>query len=69
MRSFEKKYTEYYDYKTKREVTSLLNTVTSFEFIISLIGFYRLFHPLAGINNRLQGVVLISLKLMTYQVC
>ena len=45
MGSFEKKYTEGCDYKTKREPTSLLNAVTSFEFIFSLIGLYRLLHP------------------------
>ena len=33
----------------------MLNAVTSFEFIISLIRLYRLLHPLAGITNRLQG--------------
>ena len=57
MGSFEKKYTEGWDYKTKWEATSLLNAVTSFEFIISLIGLYRLLHPLAGITNCLQGRV------------
>ena len=56
MESFVKKYTEGWDYKTKQEATSLLNEVTtSFEFIISLIGLYRLLQPLAGITNRLQG--------------
>ena len=55
MESFEKKYTEGWNYKTKRKATSLLNAVTSFEFIISLIGLYRLLHPLAGITNRFQG--------------
>ena len=39
----------------KPEATSLLNTVTSFEFIICLIGLYRLLHQLAGITNCLQG--------------
>ena len=34
----------------------LLNAVTSFEFIISLIGLYRLLHPLAGITSQLQGL-------------
>ena len=53
--SFEKKYTRLWDYKTKREATSLLNAVTSFEFIISLIGLYRLLHPVASITNRLEG--------------
>ena len=55
MGSFEKKYTEGWDYKTKREATSLLNAVISFGFIISLIRLYRFLHPLAGITNRLQG--------------
>ena len=55
MESFGKKYTEGWDYKTKRKATSLLNAVTSFEFIISLIGLHRLLHPLAGITNRFQG--------------
>ena len=50
--SFEKKYTEGWDYKTKREATSLINTVPSFEFIISVTGLYKLLHPLAGITNR-----------------
>ena len=36
--SFEKKCTKGWDYKTKRRATSLLNAVTSFKFIISLIG-------------------------------
>ena len=53
--SFALKYTEGWYCITKREPTSLLNAVTSFEFIISLIAFYRLLHPLAGINNHLQG--------------
>ena len=35
----------------------MLNAVTSFEFIISLIGFYGFLHPLTVINNRLQGRV------------
>ena len=39
----------------KPEATSLLNTVTSFEFIICLIGLYRLLHQLADIANCLQG--------------
>ena len=43
------------DYKTKQEATSLLNAVTSFEFIISLIGLYRLLNTLAGTTDRLQG--------------
>ena len=55
MGSFEKKYTEGWGYKTKREATSLLNAVSSFEFIISLIGLHRLLHPLAGITCCLQG--------------
>ena len=33
----------------------LLNAVTSFGFIISLIGLFRLLHPLPGIANPLQG--------------
>ena len=53
--SFEKKYTKGWDYKTKREATSLLNDVTFFELIIYLLGLYRLLHPLARIDNRLQG--------------
>ena len=52
MESFEKKYTEGWDYTTKREATSLINTAPSFEFIISLIGLYKLLHSLAGITNR-----------------
>ena len=55
MGSFEKKKTKGWDYKTKREATSLLNAVTSFEFIISLIGLYRLLNTLAGTTDRLQG--------------
>ena len=55
MGSFEKKYTEGWDYKTKRVATLLLNAATSFELIISLIGLYRFLHPLAGITNCLQG--------------
>ena len=55
MGSFENKYIEGWDYKTKREATSLLNAVTSFEFIISLIGLYRLLNTLAGTTDRLQG--------------
>ena len=62
MGSFEKKYTEGWDYKTKQDATSLLNVATSFELIISLIRLYRLLHPLAGITNRLQeqGVDIIK---------
>ena len=33
----------------------MLNDVTFFELIIYLIGLYRLLHPLARIDNRLQG--------------
>ena len=40
MGSFEKRHTEGWDYKTKREATPLLNAVTSFEFTISLTGLY-----------------------------
>ena len=54
MGSFALKYTEGWDYIAKREPTSILNAVTSFEFIISRIALYRLLHPLAGINNHLQ---------------
>ena len=46
---------EGWDYKTKWEATLVLKTVTSFEFIIYLIGLHRLLHPLAGITNCLQG--------------
>ena len=62
MRSFEKEYTKRWDYKTTREATSLLSSVTSLEFIFSLIRLYRLLHPLTGITNRLQGrsVVIIE---------
>ena len=62
MGSFEKEYTKRWDYKTKREATLLLNSVTSFEFIFSLIRLYRLLHPLTDITNRLQGrsVVIIE---------
>ena len=52
---FEKKYTEGLDYKTNREATLLLNAVTSFEFIISLIGLHRVLYTLAVITNRLEG--------------
>ena len=55
MGSFEKMCTERWDYKIKREPTSLLNVVTSFEFIISPIRLCRLIHPLTGITNCLQG--------------
>ena len=55
MGSFEIKYTEGQDYKTNREAASLLTAATSFEFIICLIGLYRLLRPLASITNRLQG--------------
>ena len=55
MGSFEKKYTKDWDFETKRKAMLLLNSVTSFEFIISLIGLYKLLHPLAGITNHLQG--------------
>ena len=55
MESFLKKYTEGWNYKIKQEATLLLNAVTSFEFIISLIGLYRLLHPLVGKANCLQG--------------
>ena len=56
------KYTESWDYKTKREATSFLNAVTSFEFIVSFIELRRLFHPLAGIINCLKerGVGIIE---------
>ena len=55
MGSFEKKHTEVWDYKTKQEPKLLLNAVTFFKFIISLIGLCRLLHPLAGITNGLKG--------------
>ena len=55
MGSFGKKFTESWDYKTKREATLLLNVVTSFEFIVSPIRLYRLIHPLTGITNCFQG--------------
>ena len=54
MGSLEKKYTESWDYKKKRKSTSLLNAVTFFEFIISLIGLHRLLYLLSGITNCLQ---------------
>ena len=40
----------------------MLNAITSFEFVISLIGLYRLLNPLAGITNSLQerGVDIIE---------
>ena len=41
------------EYTEVWEARGLLNAVTSYVF--SLIGLYRLLHPLAGITNRLQG--------------
>ena len=41
------------EYTEVWEARELLNAVTSYVF--SLIGLYRLLHPLAGITNRLQG--------------
>ena len=62
MRSFEKEYTKRWDYKTTREATSLLSSVTSLEFIFSLIRLYRLLHPLTGITNRLQGRIVVIIE-------
>ena len=62
MESFEKNYSERWNYKTKREATSLINAVLPFEFSISLIRLYKLLHPLTGINNHSQrrGVDIIE---------
>ena len=62
MESFEKNYSEGWNYKTKREATSLINVVLSFEFSISLIRLYKLLNPLTGINNHSQrrGVDIIE---------
>ena len=49
-----KSFTEGWDYKIKHEATSLLNGVSSFEFIVPLVGIYRLLHPLEVTTNRLQ---------------
>ena len=40
---------------TKNEASANLKAVTSFEFLIGLIGIYRFLHPLTGITTRLQG--------------
>ena len=53
--SFEKRFTEGWNYKTKHGATSLLNGFTSFKFFL-LIGTYSLLHALVGANIRLQGL-------------
>ena len=42
--------------------TCLGNGVTSFAFIVSLIGIHRLLHPLAGTTNHLKGRVVDIIK-------
>ena len=44
-----------WDVHVKREVTSFLNALTKFEFIVGIIVLYRLMHPAAGLTNKLQG--------------
>ena len=52
--SFDAIYTKGWE-ATKNEATANLKAVTSFEFLIGLIGIYRFLHPLTGITTRLQG--------------
>ena len=59
--SFEKRFTEGSNYKTKHEATSLLNGFTSFKFF-SLIGIYSLLHALVGATIRLQGLPANTIK-------
>ena len=57
-----KSFTEGWDYKIKPEATSLLNGVSSFEFIVSLVGIYGLLHSLEVTTNRLQGRAIHIIK-------
>lgn len=62
IQSFKKRLMQGWNYKTIREATCLGNGVTSFAFIVSLIGIHRLLHPLAGTTNHLKGRVVDIIK-------
>ena len=41
--------------KTKKEASSFLNALTTFELLIRIISLYRLLHPLSSVTQKLQG--------------
>ena len=43
-----------WDAKTKKEASSFLNALTTFEFLIGIISSYRLLHPLSSVTQKLQ---------------
>ena len=48
-------YKDGWDSKIKKDVTSSLNVITKFEFVIGLVLLYQLFQPFVGITQNLQG--------------
>ena len=52
---FDSVYKDGWDSRTKEDATTYLNAITKFEFLIGLVSFYRLLHPLVGITQNLQG--------------
>ena len=44
-----------WDAKAKKEASSFLNALTTFEFLIGIISLYCLLHPLSPITQKLQG--------------
>ena len=59
---FDSVYKDDWDSKTTEDSTSYLNAITKFEFLISLVSLYRLFHPLVGITQNLQGRCISIIK-------
>ena len=55
LQTLPKERTTGWDAHVKREVTSFLNPLSKFEFIVGIVVLYRLLHPVAGLTNKLQG--------------
>ena len=48
-------FTKGWNWNSKKEVTTYINALTSFEFIVGITFLYRLLHPVASITQTLQG--------------
>ena len=55
MSYFDKIYATGWDVSTKNDASKYINILTDFTFIVSIIAFYRFFHPIAPITQKLQG--------------
>ena len=62
---FDEVFTKGWDSNSRKEATTYINSLTSFEFIVGITSFYRLLYPVASTTQKLQDGTIDTTK--TYQ--